>query len=628
MISAHFSRTAALPPARRRRWLLSIVAGSLLAGYGSITPANPLAPTVISGQVDMLRQGSELTITNSPNAIIHWDSFSIAPGELTRFVQQSSSSSVLNRITGQDPSQILGTLQSNGRVFLLNPNGILFGAGAQVEVGGLVASTLAITNQDFIAGRQRFNAGPVAGAVNNLGRITTPSGGQVALIAPMVGNSGLITTPRGEVMLAAGRSVQLADTTNPNLHVVLSADSDEAVNVGQVVAAGGRINIFGALIQQRGRLSADSVVAGEDGRILLKSRRMTVLETGSVVSATGTGSGGDIQILGRQVALAGNARVDASGDQRGGSVLIGGSYRRSDPRVMNADQAWVDCDATVAADARIAGNGGRIVVWGERTAQVYGLLSARGGSQSGDGGMIETSGRWLDTAGMRIDASASRGRAGSWLLDPYDINITNDSPPLSPGIVGIIDPNSSGGTTTIAASTISAASADVILEATHDINFSGEVNIGAQGVALTARAGNDINVYAPISTNGGDITLAANYTGSTFSSSGTGVVNRFAPLDAGGGSANVRGGGGSILANGEAVILASAPSNLLFGVPGSLGNVVIPAPFAPPPATTTNSSGSTASESTESSNSNNTVATVTNQPKAAANDRPRKTYCN
>ena len=98
----------------------------------------------------MVSAGNQLTITNTPGAIINWQSFSINAGEVTRFIQQNSQSTVLNRVVGQDPSQILGALQSNGKVFVINPNGILFGAGAQVDVNGLVASSLKLSNEDFL----------------------------------------------------------------------------------------------------------------------------------------------------------------------------------------------------------------------------------------------------------------------------------------------------------------------------------------------------------------------------------------------------------------------------------------------------------------------------------------------
>ena len=178
------NKSAILARSIRCAFLPPVLAACLgVASIGSAV-ANPSNPTVVNGQVTFSQNGNVFTITNSPNAIINWASFSINAGEMVRFIQQNSSSSVLNRITGQDPSRIMGALQSNGRVFLINPNGIMFGAGSQVNVAGLVASTLAISNSDFLAGKNKFTAGDVAGAVSNMGAITTPSGGQVYLIAP------------------------------------------------------------------------------------------------------------------------------------------------------------------------------------------------------------------------------------------------------------------------------------------------------------------------------------------------------------------------------------------------------------------------------------------------------------
>jgi filamentous hemagglutinin family protein len=131
--------------------------------------ANPSGFSVVNGNVVFSTNGNLLTITNSPGSIINWQNFSIAQNEITRFVQQSTASSVLNRVVGVNPSLILGALQSNGRVFLLNPNGIMFGAGAQIDVGGLVASTLRLSDADFLAGRMRFTEMAGAGGITNQG---------------------------------------------------------------------------------------------------------------------------------------------------------------------------------------------------------------------------------------------------------------------------------------------------------------------------------------------------------------------------------------------------------------------------------------------------------------------------
>jgi len=395
-------------------------------GIGSAV-ANPSNPTVVNGQVTFSQNGNVYTITNSPSAIINWNSFSINAGELVRFIQQNSSSSVLNRITGQDPSQIMGALESNGRVFLINPNGIMFGAGAQINVAGLVASTLAISDSNFLAGKNKFTAGDVAGAVNNMGAITTPSGGQVYLIAPDVTNSGIITSPKGEVVLAAGRSVQLADSSNPDMQVVVSAPTDRALNLGDVIAQGGKIGIYAALINQRGKLNANSAVLGENGKIVLKASRDTLLEAGSVTSATGVGQGGEVQVLGQRVALTGDARIDASGQTGGGTVLVGGDYQGKNAAVQNAEQTVVGSDASIKADAIERGDGGKIIVWADGATSMAGKLSARGGATGGDGGLAEASGKqFLDFRGT-VDLRAPLGKKGTLLLDPNNISIANGS---------------------------------------------------------------------------------------------------------------------------------------------------------------------------------------------------------
>src|SRR5499426_2999296 len=141
----------------RRNPIRRTLAAAAVAACFAVTPAlaNPTGANVVRGTAAIHQAGNLLQITNSPNAIINWQSFSIGANEVTRFLQQSSSSAVLNRVTTQNPSEILGSLQSKlldgvttgGRVFLINPNGILFGAGAQIDVGGLVASTLRMSNE-------------------------------------------------------------------------------------------------------------------------------------------------------------------------------------------------------------------------------------------------------------------------------------------------------------------------------------------------------------------------------------------------------------------------------------------------------------------------------------------------
>uniref|UniRef100_UPI00261E7F55 beta strand repeat-containing protein n=1 Tax=Janthinobacterium sp. TaxID=1871054 RepID=UPI00261E7F55 len=537
------SRQAALTPPLRRTALALLISSCFGAAY-----ANPALPQVVSGQATFNQQGNVFSITNTPNTIINWQSFSINPGELTRFIQQNANSAVLNRITGQDPSQILGALQSNGKVFLINPNGVLFGRDARVDVNGLVASSLGLSNQDFLAGKMNFNGASSAGAVSNQGSINADSGGKVLLIAPNVSNSGIITAPNGEVVLAAGHSVQLADAANPGLQVVVSAPSDQALNVGQVIAQGGKIGMYGALINQRGSLNANSAVVGDNGKIVLQASGKALLEAGSVTSASNSaGTGGQVTVLGDQVGLTGNARVDASGAKGGGTVLLGGDYQGKNAAIPNARQVFVDRDATVAADALDSGNGGKVIVWGDQTARVFGSISARGGAASGDGGFVETSGHYLAVDGIRVDTRASRGKQGNWLLDPYDIDVIAGNGGQLTDVDQFGDAPVTGATS-IGAGLISNATSNVTLQALHRITFSSAINMTQSGVGLMAQAGEAINVNAAITTNGGAVKLSANDAASGTAPGATSNVNLNAAITTNGGAvtisgANVAGGG-------------------------------------------------------------------------------------
>ncbi|MEC4718587.1 filamentous hemagglutinin N-terminal domain-containing protein [Noviherbaspirillum sp. CPCC 100848] len=490
----------------KRRLLPMLIAGCCLP---SLSTGNPLGAQVVNGQAVFSQQGNLLSITNTPGAIINWQSFSINPGEITRFIQQNPNSSVLNRIVGQDPSQILGALQSNGRVFLVNPNGILFGKDARIDVNGLIASTLAISNEDFINGRMNFKAGDRAAGLKNQGAITTPAGGKVYLIAPNVENSGIINSPNGEVLLAAGHTVQLVDSLDPNMQVVLSAPEHEALNLGQVIAQAGRTGMMGALVKQRGIVNADSAVIGENGKVVFKASRDALLEAGSRTSARGAGKGGEIQVLGERVAINGDAQVNADGSQGGGSVLVGGDYLGKNPSIMNSRHSFVGEDAVISASATDAGDGGKVIVWSDGATGVYGSIAAEGGPQSGNGGFVETSGAKLSVAGARISTSAPKGNAGSWLLDPTDLNVVSTLTSAGSTDTADFDASSNNDAGEVQVSAINSATGSVTLTATNNITVSSAISRASTNQALTLQAGNNIAINNSIDTNGGSLDLRA-----------------------------------------------------------------------------------------------------------------------
>lgn len=547
--------------------------------------ALPTGPQVVVGSAAFSQQTGALTVTNTPGTVINWQGFSIGASEATRFVQQSAASSVLNRVVGAQASAILGALQSNGRVWLVNPNGILFGPSARIDVQGLVASTLAISNKDFLAGKLNFDAGALggngAGGIRNQGNITTREGGSVYLVAPDIENSGIIHSPKGEVMLAAGHKVSLVEAANPDVQMVLSAPTDKAVNLGKILVESGRGSLFGASLAQRGIVSANSVTTDAAGNIVFRAKKDVTLAAGSKTTADGAaggtitvqadegtnlvygevsakaskGKGGTVQLLGERVGLVDSASVDVSGETGGGTVLIGGDYQGRNPAVQNATATYVSPDATIAADAKRRGDGGKVIVWGNDAARVHGSISARGGADGGDGGFVETSGHWLDVAGVRVDAGAPKGTAGTWLLDPSDVTILAGSGVESGGIFygGIFD------LFTAASATIYAGSIASTLYGGTDVSVNTASLYGGNGdITLAAYAG-----IAPDLTTNGARTLTFNAYGSILLDDGSSIsatgdklhVNLYSAQGPSGG-AIVMNPGSSISSNGGNVTLA------------------------------------------------------------------------
>ena len=441
------------PEGRRRRVRRLPAIGRFLAGVASgvlagvAAHANPVGPTVVHGTAQFARPDtSTLNVTNSANAIINWQGFSIDSAEVTRFIQPSATSAVLNRVTGSDPSTILGQLLSNGRVFLVNPHGIVFGEGAVVDTAGLVASTLGIGDADFLAGRYRFDAGPDAGDITNRGSIEAGADG-VFLLAPNIENSGVIRTDGGDLVLAAGRTVTLTSLDLDGVQVEVQAPEDEVLNLGDLIAERGAVGAFAGSIRNSGTVEANAVTVDDDGTIRLVAQGDITLEEGSRVAAegpsggevhieseTGTtwvsgevsargseGRGGTIRLLGHQVGLDG-AQVDASGPDGGGEVLVGGD-ESGEGSVPTADSTYVSSDSTVSADALDDGDGGKVVVFAEGFANILGRLSARGGPNGGDGGFVETSGLESFVILHTPDTTGPSGEGGHWLIDPNNIEI-------------------------------------------------------------------------------------------------------------------------------------------------------------------------------------------------------------
>ena len=330
----------------------------------SAAEANPTGVEVVHGTASVAAQGNTLSIANSAGAILNWQDFSIGAGELTRFIQTSSSSAVLNRVIGADASSLLGTLQSNGRVFLVNPNGIVFGAGSVIDTAGFVASSLTIGNQDFIEGRWNFAGDAGSGAIVNQGTIRTGARGDIYLIAPQIENQGSIISDGGNVVLAAGQQVTIVDGTQPQVQFQVRAAENQVINLGRIESAGGAVDVFAGTLRHSGEINADSVTSGQGGRITLNASRMIVIDEGSTISAA-----------------AGAVRIEAHDAVEPAFIFHGGTVR--------AGHIEISTDNLLSS----------------------GTLSASGAS----GGSIDVqaTGRILATSASRFEADGTNGTGGT-----------------------------------------------------------------------------------------------------------------------------------------------------------------------------------------------------------------------
>ena len=304
---------------RLQRTQLSLaVAAAFAAGWPlvpgllvSVAHANPSAPIVSGGGATFQTQGRTLTVTNTPGAIINWLSFSIGAGETTRFQQQNATSTVLNRVRGQDPSQILGTLSSNGRVFLVNANGIVFGAGSRIDTQGMIASTLNISDDDFKKGYLRFARDGQAGAIQVNGYVDGGSG-DVYIIAPQVGvgREGVIRSEGGNVVLAAGEKIEIASRNLNDMKFEVQSAANQATVLGKL--AGGAVGVFAGTLRHSGDIRARTT-ENIGGRIVLAARSDVTLTQGSQTNAEGS-SGGTVEITSAtgQITVERGAVVSAS----------------------------------------------------------------------------------------------------------------------------------------------------------------------------------------------------------------------------------------------------------------------------------------------------------------------------
>jgi len=382
-----------LPDAVRRGiWTLTALTVPGLA-FGA-----PTGGQVVAGSAAIAQAGAKTTITQSTaKGAINWQSFSIGTNEYVQFVQPGSASVTLNRVVGNDPSQLLGQMSANGQIFLVNPSGVYFGANARIDVAGLVATTFDIADDDFMAGRYQFARvdGRDPAQVINDGTITA-NGGYVVLAGDGVANHGLIEAYLGDIVMAAGERVGLDLGGDGLISFAIDGDALTEIagveNTGELYADGGRVFLTA-------KVQGDLLPTAVNHEGLIQAR--TVEERDGVVYLGG--SGGDVMIAGT---------IDADADtvnNDGGRILVASN-----------NDITVSDGALITARGDGSGDGGIVRLIASETLDIESLttVTTEGGA-SGQGGFIEVSGH----VGLNVRGAVTPGPGGELLIDPNQIVI-------------------------------------------------------------------------------------------------------------------------------------------------------------------------------------------------------------
>ena len=530
----------------------------------------------------------------TPKAIVHYDTFNIANGHGVVISQPTSSSALLARISGADESVIDGILQANGHVYISNPNGIIFGHNATINVGALLATTLNIADPDFLNGVLRFQGDSQAAIENHTKNI---SGEQfVALLGQKIENVGNIQA--GQVIAAAASEVVVDNAYGGSISVDingllgsvdnrgnLDASVQNGVNSGSIVIKGdhvahsgkakakvnnnfdgGYINFYGehevitekdSFIEAKGDEGIVGVSSGENGTTLLHG---TIEASGNDLGQ----EGGEVHILGNRIGVLNEAKIDVSGHDGGGTVLIGGDYQGSNPDIRNASRTYISPETSIKADALKTGDGGDVIVWSEETTGFYGDISARGGAESGDGGFIEISGKKaLDYNGF-ANVLSPAGKNGTVLFDPINGVISDadgaEGPGINPGEVLYSD-IAADEPWNVTPDQLNTVAGNIVLQFNNDLIIEDDVVLTTPGATFTAEAGDDIIINAGISTNAGPIMLTANHPRGSEADTGT--------------SGSITMASGTEISSGNQSVTLRAQGNISLAAVSTTGDVTI-----------------------------------------------------
>jgi filamentous hemagglutinin family protein len=399
------------------------------------SPTLPSGGAFTAGSGSIATSGNAVTIHQSTNrGVIDWRSFSIGSGGSVLF--KNGSGATLNRVTGNQMSLILGSLQATGTIYLINPQGVIIGPNGRVKTGGdFVASTLNLPNSQFLSGGALVFDGKSQAFVKNLGVISS-TGGSVFLIADKVVNKGTISVPNGSAGMAAGERILLADSGSDQ-RIFVSAGKGDVTNKGTIAAAQAELkandgNIYALAGNHGGEIRATGT-ATRDGHIWLVSNSGTTKVTANISAQNADGRGGSIETSGRTIDFD-NASIKTG---------VGGSWL--------VDPVDLTIDSSAASTIQTSLNGGTNVT--ESTSATG--SSGYGTTASGNGDITVASNiAWNSTASLTLSAYRN-------------INVQN----------GVTISNAGSGGLTLHADNAATGTGTVIFNGTGNVHFTGSGNV-------------------------------------------------------------------------------------------------------------------------------------------------------
>lgn len=393
-------------------------------GFRSILFAAAEGLQILAGEVKapVCDATGTMRIETSNRAILQWDRFDIAGHETIHFVQPNSKSAILNRVAGFTPSYIDGSLISNGKIFLINPHGVVVGPNGHIQAAGFIASTSDLTNENFLQNGPLLFQHKEGKSILNLGTIEALEG-DLFLIGQRIQNKGILRAPNGHVGLACAQEILIQPEGKEKIFIKVPFQQEPTEEY--YLEQSGKIQALQAELKTGTRPYAKAIRfsgQAETFSLVEEAGHTYLVAEEGLCSFSGEIQANEARLLGKQVHVE-KGHIDTSKDFGGGTVLIGGDYQGSNPQILNAEQTFIGPDAQIEANARLFGNGGKVIVWGDEITSFQGFVSTCGGPQGGDGGFVEVSGKYLDFQGL-VDRRAPQGKAGLLFLDPIDVQIT------------------------------------------------------------------------------------------------------------------------------------------------------------------------------------------------------------